>query len=265
MAWIYLAASVETHSDSASGLEPSPTASEISMPKESCSVVCQTEALSLHLSGTTFQLSRDLCSPASTSLSGASLAKISALLGMEQAWVESEAGFFTRLCAWPKKRSPHSYSLKTSLPSEHAALTPLSGPFPASGMTVAGTLYPLTTWERRTRGSGGFCWPTVRASDGAKGGPGQKFGAGGMTLPAAVKLWPTPTARDWKESGLEPAAQARKSPCLPASVRLAGESRPGSLSPMWTEWLMGFPIGWTELDASVTQWCRPKRGKRSKD
>ena len=26
----------------------------------------------------------------------------------------------------------------------------------------------------------------------------------------------------------------------------------GQLNPMWVEWLMGFPIGWTELNASET-------------
>lgn len=38
--------------------------------------------------------------------------------------------------------------------------------------------------------------------------------------------WPTPTTRDWKEHGHEPAAQSRKSPCLPAAVVLAGRQVP---------------------------------------
>ena len=29
--------------------------------------------------------------------------------------------------------------------------------------------------------------------------------------------------------------------------------RLGPLNPEWEEWLMGYPIGWTELDASETQ------------
>ena len=29
--------------------------------------------------------------------------------------------------------------------------------------------------------------------------------------------------------------------------------RIGYLNPEWTEWLMGYPIGWTELNASETQ------------
>ena len=27
----------------------------------------------------------------------------------------------------------------------------------------------------------------------------------------------------------------------------------GKLNPMWIEWLMGFPLGWTDLEASETQ------------
>jgi hypothetical protein len=35
----------------------------------------------------------------------------------------------------------------------------------------------------------------------------------------------------------------------------------GSLNPMWVEWLMGFPLEWTVLDASATQSfrCKPEK------
>ena len=31
-------------------------------------------------------------------------------------------------------------------------------------------------------------------------------------------------------------------------------SGPGPLNPLWTEWLMGFPAGWTGLGDSVMPW-----------
>jgi hypothetical protein len=37
----------------------------------------------------------------------------------------------------------------------------------------------------------------------------------------------------------------------------------GKLNPAWVEWLMGFPIGWSELEGSATPKCRsvpPLRG-----
>ena len=46
-------------------------------------------------------------------------------------------------------------------------------------------------------------WATIRASDGEKGGPNQKFGAGGQPLPAQA-AWATPTTRDWKDGKPSP-------------------------------------------------------------
>ena len=56
-----------------------------------------------------------------------------------------------------------------------------------------------------------------------------------------TNMVPTPTARDYKDSGpnvnYEKARKKR---------RLAG-SAGGSLNPTWVEWLMGYPKGWTDL------------------
>ncbi|WP_233746821.1 DNA cytosine methyltransferase [Acinetobacter soli] len=85
--------------------------------------------------------------------------------------------------------------------------------------------------------------------------------------------WPTPVASDWKRNGY-PGDLTRKSPTLGAMVQiyptpkasdgnkrgkvsdhhqngLAGAVRSGHdggvLNPNWVEWLMGWPIGWTDL------------------
>jgi hypothetical protein len=59
-------------------------------------------------------------------------------------------------------------------------------------------------------------WSTPRASDGAKGGPNMKFGAGGIPLPSQVvqmmeSAWPTPSARDWKDGHASETTLARNS------------------------------------------------------
>jgi hypothetical protein len=42
-------------------------------------------------------------------------------------------------------------------------------------------------------------WSTPKATDGAKGGPGQSYGSGGMPpLPAQAAQWPSPQARDFR-------------------------------------------------------------------
>jgi hypothetical protein len=44
-------------------------------------------------------------------------------------------------------------------------------------------------------------WSTPKATDGAKGGPGQSYGSGGTPpLPAQAAQWPTPAAQKWKGS-----------------------------------------------------------------
>ena len=44
-------------------------------------------------------------------------------------------------------------------------------------------------------------WSTPKASDGAKGGPGQSYGSGGTPpVPAQAAQWPTPAAQNWKGS-----------------------------------------------------------------
>lgn len=80
----------------------------------------------------------------------------------------------------------------------HSAL--LSGPFPRSGMTVAGRLFPLPVWVPRIGAGVSFfspgpaLLPTPVASD--SHGPGV-HGTGGDDLRTVVSaLLPTPTARD---------------------------------------------------------------------
>jgi hypothetical protein len=61
--------------------------------------------------------------------------------------------------------------------------------------------------------------------------------------------WPSPKARDWKDGTTEGTSN-RMSPDL---GKLVGQSKEtGSLNPTWVEWLMGWPLGWTELKPLVT-------------
>ncbi len=60
-------------------------------------------------------------------------------------------------------------------------------------------------------------------------------------------LWPTPTQRDWK-SGT--GAQPREGHAPPLSSKVGGQ-----LNPTWVEWLMGWPLGWTDLKPLVMDKC----------
>lgn len=109
-------------------------------------------------------------------------------------------------------------------------------------------------------------WSTPRASDGEKGGPNQSFGAGGEPLPAQAMQWPSVTVADSRASASLTAggAETRQgyspgmtltdairiySPLARVTVKTgkphSKERR--SLNPLFVEWLMGWPPGWTLL------------------
>lgn len=88
-------------------------------------------------------------------------------------------------------------------------------------------------------------WPTPTVSD---KGSGDYYGNGSPKLSGAVAKWPTPTAHNAKETAA-PSEYKRNTPTLAAQ---AG----GSLNPTWVEWLMAWPLGWTDCEHSATDGFR---------
>jgi hypothetical protein len=87
-------------------------------------------------------------------------------------------------------------------------------------------------------------WPTPQASDNKQRATANSTARRmelkkQISLEAAVKFWPTPTSHNAKEEAY-PAEFTRNTPTLSAQ---AG----GTLNPSWVEWLMGWPLGWTDL------------------
>jgi hypothetical protein len=94
--------------------------------------------------------------------------------------------------------------------------------------------------------------PTVCGNYNRKG-LSETSGAG---LATAVKLWPTPNASDNKDRGnmQNPSVQRRVAIGKQIGLTMAVKEtiQPGSLNPDWVELLMGYPIGWTDLNISET-------------
>ena len=95
--------------------------------------------------------------------------------------------------------------------------------------------------------------PTPQARDGQRGIPSEghaaRRAAAGSNRTMALEDWvslnrrfPTPTAQDAKNNG-GPAQALRRTQPLNSVVG-------GQLNPTWVEWLMGFPLGWTDLERS---------------
>jgi hypothetical protein len=72
---------------------------------------------------------------------------------------------------------------------------------------------------------------------------------GAPWTPPTERTHPTPTTQDAANNG-DPSQSERNTPPLNAIVG-------GLLNPDWVEWLMGWPIGWTDLerdDVAVPDW-----------
>jgi hypothetical protein len=78
-----------------------------------------------------------------------------------------------------------------------------------------------------------------------------------LGLEAQVRRWPAPTVAMFKGSSL--GAMTRSSGASRLNDRLdyaveQGAIQDGRLNPTWVEWLMGFPLGHTDLQPSETPW-----------
>ena len=192
---------------------------------------------------------------------------------------------------------PDGCCLRTCQGTLDLDLPTCSPTLPVSGSMRNGSCYQRQPLVPRTSDTGSSSWPTPTAQifesepevflarrerEKAKGRNGNGFG---LTLGMAVRLWPTPTARDWKDGAYCPnvpvngllgrAVWATPTAAARGYRPTAREGRPGTLAqpgtferakrptsaatgttgllnPTWVEWLMGFPDGWTDLEPQET-------------
>ena len=86
-------------------------------------------------------------------------------------------------------------------------------------------------------------WPTPIASD-SRGSSGRPAPGEQTQLVDAVRF-ATPLSRDWRSGKASQATHDKNS-------RPLSEQIGGSLNPTWVEWLMGWPLGWTDLKPLAT-------------
>jgi hypothetical protein len=176
----------------------------------------------------------------------------------EKVWMESEVDFSLKSADSSKKFNQYSSSLKMFLQSGQEDLMLYSKNLPRSGMIVDGQLFQPAQLEPVTKGIDGSCLPTPTACVyGSNTSPNSTNKRLGLMQLAQKGMLPTPTARDWKDSGA-PSEMERNSPSLAA---LAG----GSLNPLLVEELMGYNLGWSDLGALVTPLYRFKQKRLLKD
>ena len=127
---------------------------------------------------------------------------------------------------------------------------------PKSGMTLSGVLYQQPEWVRPIDENALSSWPTPTTQDvehpnATWNEKMRRVAPNGsthsMNLADAVQKWNTPQAHDAKHLYSKPkpsGQQMLSNQIYKNDPTTAG----GKLNPMWVEWLMGFPIGWTDLE-----------------
>jgi hypothetical protein len=173
-------------------------------------------------------------------------------------------------------------SLKTSQRCFIEGWQTFSSTFPRSGMMRNGTAYALPMLVPHTGATGygslpTHSIPTPTASDHIERRSTStetlNFATNkSVSLDRFAKMWPTPTSRDWKDGSAQACANVPANALLgrvvhqwatPRTADSKGQGmardradKPdnlaaqigGSLNPTWVEWLMGFPLGWTDLE-----------------
>ena len=170
-----------------------------------------------------------------------SLARILVLLEKAQASLENGLDSGANSPASFAWYDPDSHSLKTAQCSLFADSMSSSPILPRSGSMRNGRLYPRPRLALRTEGNASGSWPTIRATDGERGGRGDliqairgnqnshyklwqtpvaddainrtngKFNSRGEPkLSAEVKLFPTPQSRDYRSGDVQDSPRARR-------------------------------------------------------
>ena len=119
-------------------------------------------------------------------------------------------------------------------------------------------------------------WPTPASRD-SKGpssrhwgvltrGEAPPAGSGAMDLPTTVLMqerWPTPNARDGSHGGAaDPQIRRQQGHAVGLDDAVHQGPGNGSLNPTWVEWLMGFPLGWGQVE-TLTPACLSELGRQN--
>lgn len=218
MSWLYSRALVEEYSEGIS-LDGAPCALSSGTPiqPQSWLPVKTKQPSQLSRSGMTFKpLTEDLGEDVLMSfLEGFPVLTLVAL-ERERGSTESKAVCGDTWHESSVKFDPDSSSWKTHQCLWEEDLPESSVILPKWGMMRDGVCWERTTLELPIRGTGSGLWPTPSANEDAAGTPDGKM-------------------------------QRMLGNCVEVRGETPEEWATGTLNPDWVEWIMGWPVGWTDL------------------
>lgn len=147
-------------------------------------------------------------------------------------------------------------SLFPSHPDDPYPLDVFLESLPASGLMRNGRLYPQDPWEVPSSGDVYSSSPTLRATEVDQGDYQRDNGQVGkerLTLKGLVKSLETTPTLNAASADKGPRKVATKAEngghqvnLVDLTAHLSGRGG-GVLNPRWSEWYMGFPVGWCEV------------------
>ena len=168
-----------------------------------------------------------------------------------QGLTESDQECGERWQGWLAKFDPSTSSWRTPQCSLLEDLNECLQTLPRSGMTRDGLLWEQQMSAHRISETESGLWPTPCATDHKGSG---KTGELRDRLDYAVErgatkskdyTWPTPRTKGM--CGGTGSWELLKKNTTIEEARLMGAGNGGQLNPTWVEWLMGWPLGWTDL------------------
>ena len=197
-----------------------------------------------------------------------------------QGLTENEAGCGSKWHASFTKYDPDSRSWKTHQCSLLGDLESFSETWPQWGLMRDGECWEQRTLEQTIRGTGfGLSenkelwptpclpgnggtngkakmkkmlankWPTPTCHNSNEKGSPSEFKRDSPGLGTVVLWFPTPQASDNRDRGnmSNPSIQRRLKIGKQIMLSQSVDRNSGQLNPTWVEWLMGWPLGWTDL------------------
>jgi hypothetical protein len=145
---------------------------------------------------------------------------------------------------------PATSSWKTSQRCFLTGWAEFSQTWPRSGLMRSGIAYRLPPLVPLIGGTASGLLPTppTSAQNTQSVTSEHRERPNGICLADAVRVWPPPTAQD-AANNAGPSQFDRNS--LPLNAAAGG-----ALNPTWVEWLMGFPLGWTDCGVLETRSSR---------